>query len=335
MYSRWISRWEDQLANRDTNRVVRPFEWGFDWLDIPPPNGRPANDIEEYAARTVAGSEEFFSYQAPGDYRLEGSTLCFSSPIQSPYECNNTVWAEYFPAPGARGRAVVVIPQWNSDADGHIGLCKLLNRFGISALRLSPAYHHRRMPPELERADYHVSSNLGRTIHATRQSVIDTRASLDWLESRGYHRLGILGTSLGSCISLLVLAHDQRARAAVFNHVSMYFSDVVWNGVSCRHIRQSLDGNVTLEQLRRAWAPISPASYLPRLRGCGTKSLLIWAGYDTTFLPEYSRHVLESFRGFHIPHETAYLPCGHYTSGRFPFNLLDGLLMCRHLSKHL
>jgi hypothetical protein len=335
LYSRWISRWENQLANRDTNRVVRPFEWGLDWLGLPPPNGQPANGIEGFAARAVESSHEFYGYQTPKDYSLAGSSLRFSSPLPSPYECNNTAWAEYFPAPDAKGRAAVVIPQWNSDPSGHIGLCRLLNRFGISALRLSPAYHHRRMPPELERADYHVSSNLGRTIHATRQSVIDTRASLDWLESRGYHRLGLLGTSLGSCISLLALAHDRRPRAAVFNHVSMYFSDVVWNGVSCRHIRESLDGHVTFDQLRRAWAPISPASFLERLRGCQTRSLLIWAGYDTTFLPEYSLQVLDSFRRLEIPHDTAHLPCGHYTSGKFPFNLVDGLLMCRYLSKHL
>jgi len=32
LYARWIDRWERKLATRDTNRVVRPFEWGTDWL---------------------------------------------------------------------------------------------------------------------------------------------------------------------------------------------------------------------------------------------------------------------------------------------------------------
>src|SRR5262249_55310704 len=31
-YGRWIDRWERRLAGRDTNRVVRPFEWGTEWL---------------------------------------------------------------------------------------------------------------------------------------------------------------------------------------------------------------------------------------------------------------------------------------------------------------
>jgi len=84
-----------------------------------------------------------------------------------------------------------------------VGLAKLLNRFGISALRMTMAYHAERKPAELERAEYHVSSNIGRTIHASRQSVIDARACLDWLEQQGYSRVGILGTSLGSCIAFI------------------------------------------------------------------------------------------------------------------------------------
>src|SRR5207237_2900617 len=50
---------------------------------------------------------------------------------------NNTVIARWFPAHDTtRRRAVVVLPQWNSDAGGHVGLSRLLARFGVSALRL-------------------------------------------------------------------------------------------------------------------------------------------------------------------------------------------------------
>ncbi|MBK5292656.1 MAG: alpha/beta hydrolase family protein [Acidobacteriia bacterium] len=325
-----MNRWESQLANRDSNRVVRPFEWGLEWLEL-----QESTELEGYSKKSARDSEQFFSYDTVGDYRLDGNTLSFTSPVESPYAENNTVYAEYFPSPKPGGRAVLVIPQWNSDPQGHIGLCKLLNRFGLSALRLSKAYHHKRMPPELRRADYHVSSNLGRTIHATRQSVIDARACLDWMEQKGYRRLGILGTSLGSCVALLTTAHDHRLQAGVFNHVSMNFSDVVWTGLSCRHIRQSLDPHVTQEQMRRIWHVISPAAYLDRLIGRDLKSLLIWANHDTTFLPEFSLEALEGFRKRGIPHQEICLPCGHYTSGKFPFNLWDGLVMCRFLRRML
>ena len=33
LYSRWMYAWETELTTRDTNRIVRPLEWGFDWLE--------------------------------------------------------------------------------------------------------------------------------------------------------------------------------------------------------------------------------------------------------------------------------------------------------------
>ncbi|MGC2299636.1 MAG: abhydrolase domain-containing 18, partial [Acidobacteriaceae bacterium] len=33
LYARWMYAWETKLTTRDTNRIVRPLEWGFDWLE--------------------------------------------------------------------------------------------------------------------------------------------------------------------------------------------------------------------------------------------------------------------------------------------------------------
>ena len=191
------------------------------------------------------------------------------------------------------------------------------------------------MPPPLTRADYHVSSNIGRTIHAGRQSVLDARSCLDWLAASGFDHLGILGTSLGSCIAFITAAHDTRVSAAVYNHVSMHFADVVWTGLSTGHIRVGLEGAVTRDELRRHWRMISPATFFPRIEGRTHPSLLIWAKYDSTFLPEFSKQVLAEFRSRNLPHRVFALPCGHYTTGRFPFNLMDGLAMCRFLARNL
>ena len=35
-YAKWMIDWETRLTMRDTNRIVRPFEWGLDWIkDFP------------------------------------------------------------------------------------------------------------------------------------------------------------------------------------------------------------------------------------------------------------------------------------------------------------
>jgi hypothetical protein len=332
-YQRWITGWEARLASRDTNRVVRPFEWGPDWLDGVSAGGDIRHAVREYVARSIHESGQFFSFREPVDYRLAGAHLTFTSPLPCPYPENNVVHAEFFPVSNHGGCAVLVLPQWNADAASHLGLCRLLNRFGLSALRMSLAYHDRRMPPELERADYHVSSNIGRTIHAARQSVIDARACFSWLARQGYDSLAILGTSLGSCIAFITAAHDARVRTGVFNHVSTYFSDVVWTGLATRHVQEGLQTHVTQDELRDCWSVISPATYLDRMAGRDMPALFIWARYDTTFLPVYSQRLIDSYRARNLPHQVFTLPCGHYTTGQFPFNIMDGLAMCRFLRK--
>lgn len=335
LFARWIKTWEARLAAEDANRLARPFEWGLEWLDGLPREGDAAGRVAAYVDEAVADSDKFFAYRMPPDFHQQRGRLSFTSPLNSPYPDNNTVHATYFPARRHQGRAVVVLPQWNADAGSHVILCKLLNRFGVSALRMSLPYHGRRMPPELERADYHVSSNIGRTIHATRQCVIDARCCLEWLGQQGYDRLGIFGSSLGSSVSVMTAAHDTRIRAGVFNHVSMHFSDVIWTGLSVEHVREGLERSVSREQVRHFWSVISPVTYLDRLRGRDLKSLIVWARYDPVFLPAYTREFIDSLRRRDIPLKVLSMPCGHYTIGRFPFSFVGGLAACRFLSSNL
>src|SRR5688572_207769 len=126
------------------------------------------------------------------------------------------------------------------------------------------------MPCGVTRAYYILSTNSGRTVQVCRQAVLDTRRAVAWLESLGFDRIGILGTSLGSCLAMLTSAHEPRIKAQALNHVSPYFADVVWRGLSTRHVREGLDGHIDLAHLRRLWRPISPSSYLEHVRSIRT-----------------------------------------------------------------
>ena len=340
MITRVFHQWERRLAAAAENRTIRPFDWGLEWLDSIPgasPLDRSipeAAALRKWSAEAVTRGTEF--YAAPAAvYALDGDLLTYRSAVETPHHTNNTVHARYFPDLTAKGRkrAVVVLPQWNADPGGHVGLCRLLNRFGISALRLSMPYHDSRMPPELLRADYIVSANIGRTIAVCRQAVIDARQAIAWLHGRGYESIGILGTSLGSCLSMLTAAHEPLLNAAALNHVSPYFADVIWRGLSTEHVRASLDENVTLDSLRDMWLPISPVPYLEGVRGKAV--LLVYALYDLTFPIDLSRKLLEEFKARRIPHKVRVLPCGHYSSGRMPFNLIDGITLSRFLDRAL
>jgi dienelactone hydrolase len=369
--------WETALTTRDENRVVRPLEWGFDWLNefidqnhLRPTVARADRDPTSAEQAMLAvneaivhHSEEFYGYKTPDDFRLEERApqlfptnvrpetlrrdaelkrlakegklpkarfLRFTSPVRTPYPENDLVNARWYPAPeekmrGKPKQAIIVMPQWNADAFSHNVLCSLFNRFGISALRLSKPFHDVRRPAEIERSDYAVSSNIGRTIASVRQAVIDVRCCLDWLESQGYEQFGILGTSLGSCYAFIASAHDARLRVNAFNHASMAFGDVVWTGQSTRHIRTAFeDAGMTQEKLYRLWSGISPVSYMQQFARHPKKVLVIHARYDLTFLPEYSEQVLANFAAHGIDFVSKVLPCGHYTTGETPYKFIDG-----------
>ena len=348
MLEQFFHRWEQRLADVSrTERVVRPFEWGLDWLPV---NGHRHGDDDAPVTRVRAwidaimhDTDAFFTPEPTREYRFipgapdrvaagEAGTLTFPSALHTPHPENNVVHARLFPARDKR-RAVVVMPQWNSDAGGHIGLSQLLARLGITALRMSKPYHDLRMPPELTRADYIVSANVVRTVQVCRQAVLDARRALWWLRDQGYESLGLLGTSLGSCLSMLTASHEPLVRAQALNHVSPFFADVVWRGVSTSHVREGLDGHIDLETLRELWRPISPWSYLDRARE--KKTLLVYAKYDLTFPVDLSRKLIDEFARRGVRTEVAVLPCGHYTTGEAPFKFLDAYYLARFLRRNL
>lgn len=337
MIAQGFHRWERRLASVDTNRLVRPFEWGLDWLNLENGDGHPGLRVSAWSREATAASDRFFQTAPTGDYERDGEWLRFPSPLTTPHAVNNTVTVRIFPAtdrPTGRPRkAVVVLPQWNSNAEGHVGLCRLLARFGVTALRLSLPYHDERRPAELERADYIVSPNVGRTLQANRQAVLDAKRTIDWLVTQGYERIGVLGTSLGSCLAMLTMTHDPRIRAGAFNHVSPFFADVVWHGLSTRHVRNGLDGHLTLDELRECWMPISPWPFIDRARGRDV--LLIYARYDLTFPVDLSQRIISEFQRLGVAHHVAILPCGHYTTGKVPFKYLDGYYLTRFLVEKL
>lgn len=347
MLARIFHAWEHRLASVSTDRLARPFDWGLDWIDdvdrtaldsqeADPERARAA--VHRWVDAVMANTGRFFDDPGTADYRFEDAgadaggagLLRFPSALVTPHPENNTVVGRWFPArTGHDRRAVVVLPQWNADAGGHVGLAHLLARCGISALRLSLPYHDARMPPELTRADYIVSANVVRTVQICRQAVLDARRAVAWLADQGYDRIGILGTSLGSCLALLTAAHEPRIRAAALNHVSPHFADVVWRGLSTRHVRDGLDGHVALEELRTLWRPISPFSYLEQMRT--TPALLVHARYDLTFPVDLSEMLIREFARRGLPHRTAVLPCGHYSTGVAPFKFLDAFHLIRFL----
>lgn len=344
LLGRWIKAQERRHAARDKNRVVRPFEWGTEFIVEHVNGDSPRAILARHSQEAMRASDSFYSLAPVSDYLLRsGDLLTWTSAVRTPSPENNTARARLFPAredgkgdARAPRRAVVVLPQWNADRESHVSLCRLLNRIGITALRLTLPYHEERRPAELERADYLVCSNIGRTIQSMRQAVLDTRAAVRWLASEGYERIGIVGTSIGSCTAFLSFVHEPALRVGVFNHVSGYFADVVWHGISTEHVRAGIEGHMTLDELREAWLPISPFPFIERLTEQPPRPMrFIAARHDLTFPAHLSRDVIAHVKSLGLPLDATWLPCGHYTSGARPWVYLDGWKIASFLRKKL
>ena len=370
--------WETALTTRDSNRVERPLEWGFEHLAESRDDGgslrvapRGLEAMIEWNRQIVAEPKKFYGYETPKDFRVEmhfpelyptnvrpetleqerewkrraeaGELrkvpfLRFTSAKGSGYAENDVVNARWYEAKlkgGARPKqAMIVMPQWNADAFSHNALCEMFNRFGISCLRLSKPYHDVRRPAELERSDYAVSANVGRTIAACRQAVVDIRSCVDWLESEGYEQFGVLGTSLGSAYGFIAAAMDSRIRVCAFNHASTQFGDVVWTGQSTRHVKAAFEhAGLKQDQTRAMFAGVSPMSFMEEFAATGRarfegdlprRTLVVYAPYDLTFVVKYSREVLVNFAKHGVDFVAKVLPCGHYTTGETPYKFLDG-----------
>ncbi|MGD9563176.1 MAG: alpha/beta hydrolase family protein [Pyrinomonadaceae bacterium] len=369
MLKRYMHKRERHFAMLNDNRTVQPFEWGAEFvtdgtrtlLSATPGqiNGNdPREVLTEFSKSAIANSDEYFNAPEIAEFHLETRlypstaslsaeeltenprqieipVLTWRSAVETISNENNTAYATYFPHPNKRA-AVIILPHWNAKAGTYFDLAKFFNKVGISALRLTLPYHEERMPPELERADHLVSPNIGRSLQSVRQAVLDTRAAVAWLKQQGYEKVGIVGTSIGSCVAFMAWVHEPLLDAAVFNHVSGYMADVVWHGLSTYHVREGFGDNLHLDELREYWMPVSPMAYMERLAHLPPRpQRYIYTLYDLSFPVELSRDVMRELRRRKIPHSKAAIPCGHYTLGEKPWVYLDGYKIISYLHKNL
>src|ERR1700680_2389986 len=109
---------ERHLAPATTDRVVRPFEWGLEWIPSNAAGSRshhrskvpPDEVLGTWVAHVMADTDAFFTPEPTSDYALGRSTpdadrlLTFPSALATPHRENNTVHCRLFPAGKDGGR---------------------------------------------------------------------------------------------------------------------------------------------------------------------------------------------------------------------------------------
>src|SRR5215469_4314908 len=332
---RQVHRYEQMRFDQELNRRTLPFAWGLEHLETGVNGEGPRTFLRKYAEQTIASSDKWYASTSADDYTLADNILIFTSAITSPWAENNQVYAQLFPAKH-KGPAAVVLAQWNARWEEQRNVCRWLQRLGISAVKMSLPYHDKRAIPGHLRADHLVGPNIGLTMQATRQAVLDVRQTLRWLKGEGFGPLGVLGASIGSAIGFITMCHEPAIHAGAFVHASTYFGEVVATGLTTTNVWEPLStAGITADELRHFWSPISPFPYISKLRDAKKRILLITGRYDPTFSPELTGRLVSKLRNEQVEFEHMALPCGHYSMGVWPFSLIAGYRFGKFLQRNL
>ncbi len=203
-----IRRYEHRRWTKDDNRRVLPFAWGLEHIGGPIARSADPRALPESTGwitpwRTV---DEWFDVAPADDYRVSsdeesgrGQVLTFTSAVRSPWPREQSRPRAPFCRRQDRAGGGPAAAMERASGTCRSIICRWLNRMGITVLRLSMPYHDRRAIPGHERADYLVGPNIGLTLQANRQAVLDARRCLLWLDrarlrqvghGRHQHRLG-------------------------------------------------------------------------------------------------------------------------------------------------
>jgi hypothetical protein len=98
--------WERRLSDVTKNRVIRPFEWGLDWLPGADGTAPGADAVHSWVKGVMADTDAFFTPAPTSEYAVDAwprdvdgekavagdRQLTFPSALETPSRENNTVF---------------------------------------------------------------------------------------------------------------------------------------------------------------------------------------------------------------------------------------------------
>jgi pimeloyl-ACP methyl ester carboxylesterase len=333
MYHRWLDRWDERRAQRG-DEVKKQTAFALD-AALAFPNTHGVTSLAEFCALADQATVDpaFFADPSPQDPVVdrEDGWVRFNSSVSTGLDENDLVWAKVTKARSS-DRALVVFHHWNASSRSS-KLANFFSRRGITVVEMALPYHFERRRPSSSYADHMLSPNLGRTIQSVRQAVLDGRKLIRALKNEGYTDVSVLGMSLGAWVAGLIAAHDPAVRRAALLLSAGSLADMVWTGRATRHIRASLEAEVGLADLRRAWASLNLENYADKLARTDLELQFVFATRDTVVLPELSRQLVAKLRTTGVTPDILELNCGHYSLSLPPYVIRAGLSVLRLLSR--
>lgn len=333
MFYSWLDSWDERRAKRgELGKKAAAFELDPERAFS---GAKDVASIEEFCdlADQAVADPSFFEEPNGSNlgFQRRDGWLQFPSDMTTDIVENNVVCAKVTES-GSLDHALVVFHHWNAHARNS-QIARFFSQRGVTVIEIAMPYHFERSRPDSTHADYMLSSNLGRTIQSVRQGVWDGRKLIRRLKTEGYREVSVLGMSLGSWVAGLVAAHDMAVSKASLFLTAGSLADIVWTGRATRSIRNSLEAELVLTDLRRAWGPLNMENYAHLLARPELELHVVLAKRDKVVLPALSEKFMKNLAGSGVRAHILRLNCGHYSLGIPPYILVAGLSLKRFLSR--
>ena len=116
------------------------------------------------------------------------------------------------------------------------------------------------------------------------------------LKAQGYQEFSIFGFSLGTMIAFMVADRSRDVGKIIVNLTSTDPAEAVWtwDHINVGFKQGLLEQHLTLDKLRRLWAPIAPVHNMSHLQG---KQILIYLAKHDRLLPhEQAKEIVNLIR---------------------------------------
>ena len=243
---------------------------------------------------------------------IEVHDLSFPSPLTTPVECNNTVYGQYFIAPGKRPRAAAIVLHILGDPKFTVAriVSYRLACAGVHALLVKLPYYGQRRPKDTARF-YEMTSDPNALVDGVRQGVMDVRRAARWLSAQpevDANRVGICGVSLGGFVAASVAGIDGHfPRVAIVLAGGDLGKVLAGQAREVRGFRKAIaEAGLSDARLRDLLRPIDPLTHAGRLKASDV--IMINASQDEIVPAECARRLAEAC-GARI----SWYPAGHYS----------------------
>ena len=286
------------------------------------------HDFLQLSHKEMSEGYYFAPMLAPEPYEVRDNRVAFHSDITTSLDSNNRFRCVISDS-GSKNHAMVVFHHWYA-RHRYSSLARFFASRGITVVEATLPYHFERRADDYSEERF-FNANVGQTLHAFRQAVLDGRKVVRWLRSEGYETVSVLGACFGGTVAGLIAAEEVEVDNAILIVAPSRLSELVWTSETMELLRGRMEPFISRGELRQVWNLIDLEWRAERIGRFATNFMLVFGKNDTIVHRYSSNRFVSAFkRSGYLP-RVRWLDCGHSSINMFPYNVTAAWEVLRSL----